>query len=160
MPEVDELLKTFRELVRVEKIDDGVAVHYHVDGGLPDERYSEEIEVTGGGEVSVRLEDRLNDVELRAISGRVPPTLLLEWLRRFAALLDNTASPGDIEFVPESLVGVITLRVGEQRTARMFRPDEDADLLPAKIVDESRLDEVLKHVLHSLDKPLQVTEED
>jgi hypothetical protein len=103
-----------------------VKVTVRIAGGIPSERLEEEYEVSGSGRVSHRFSDTLKDAGTVRGSGRLDAAELRELLDAVARGTEGLVPRSKARFLPDTVVGKLTIEVGGKKTELYFLPDESA----------------------------------
>jgi hypothetical protein len=121
---MSELSERFRELVNRGDLRQDVRVVYQISGGIPEERVEEEFRVSGSNEAQSRLGGVRTAGAAREVSAELDRTETQQLFQRVASSLDELVSRSEAGFLPDSLVGSVTIEVrGEQETL-YFLADE------------------------------------
>ena len=133
----DTRLRTLRKFV--ERVQQGrtadMAVLYRVSGGLP--KYEEELRLHGNGQVKAHVRDALDLTSAKTVAVELDETEVRELFRDVATGLEELATQQDFSFVPDALVGSITVEVEGERAELFFAPrgggrTREGKQLPAK----------------------------
>jgi hypothetical protein len=121
-PTEDEVIRKLRERASRGELD-GIDVTYRVTGGAPAEGVvDEEVQLSGPGRVKARV--RTPATTLREASDEVPEAELKELLEKIGAGAGELIPRSEARFVPDSIVGQITVRVDGDEASFFFLPDE------------------------------------
>jgi hypothetical protein len=137
-----EVIRRFRE--RVERDDlDGVDVTYRVCGGMPAEgRVDEELRLSGHASAA-EAEDRSTALAApRKASSPVERNELGNLLRNLGPELDSLVTRAEARFLPDSVVGSITIAVDGEEETLFFLADEEE----SQVQDESLPQETSKGI--------------
>ncbi len=124
MPEADkrEVLAKFRRKLTEQDTDD-LRVHMRISGGMPGERFeSREVTLRGTRQVQARAEDTDGPLEG---SSPLDESEAFEVLRGLADGADDLVDRSEARFLPDSLVGTVTIDVGGDTTTLYFLADEE-----------------------------------
>lgn len=118
-----DVVRRFVERAQAESTT-GLLAKYRISGGAPGDSVDEHVEV--GGDETVRFHVR-DEVAMR--SGDVESALArgetVEVLRSLAGALPEMLSREEARFLPDALVGTVTIEVDGQATTLFFHPDRD-----------------------------------
>jgi hypothetical protein len=101
-----------------------VKVTVRIAGGIPSQRLEEEYEVSGSGRVSHRFSDMLKESKPVRGSGRLNAAELRELLDAVARGTEGLVPRSMARFLPDTVVGKLTIEVGQKKTELYFLPDE------------------------------------
>ena len=129
----------FRESLGEEELPAGMRVVYRVSGGMPHERLEHEFALTGAGRSDVRMADELEAAMApQEASADLDQVEVRELLEQIGVSLDELVPRSEARFLPDSLVGSITIEVDGEAAEFFFLADEDQrvaaeeDRLPAE----------------------------
>lgn len=129
-PAESQVLRRFRERLDRGAIANDVKITYRVSGGMPRERVEEEVELSGDGAVRLMTRDVRRAVPAQEVSTSLDDAVAADLLKRLGGTLDNLVSRSEARFLPDSLVGTVTVEVGGDAATLYFQADE-AELLPS-----------------------------
>jgi hypothetical protein len=121
---MSELSERFRELVNQGDLRQNVRVVYRVSGGMPEEHVEEEFRLSGSKEAESRLVDARTAEAAQEVSAELDRTETQQLFQRVASSLDELVSRSEAGFLPDSLVGSVTIEVGGERETLYFLADE------------------------------------
>jgi hypothetical protein len=104
-----------------------IKVTLRIAGGMPDERIEEEVQVSGTGRVSFKASDMLKKSAPAGASGTLDADELRELLAEVAAGAEGTeglCTRAQARFLPDSVIGRLTVEAGGQKTDLFFLSDE------------------------------------
>ena len=112
-------------------------ITYRVSGGPPTRRLERTLEISGTGAVSVRHLDQLVATRAREVKSTLAPERITELLRLLleSRLLENVATGGG--FLPDSVIGAITISDGVSAITYYFLADEQKRRLKRIELDPS-----------------------
>jgi hypothetical protein len=119
------LLSTIRAIVdRAEEPQQRHRIIYRVSGGPPTRRLEYALEVQGSGSVTLHLVDELRGHRTRTVESKLSSAAVMDIFRALmdARLLENVDTGGG--FLPDSLIGSITVEDGASRITFHFLADE------------------------------------
>lgn len=152
-PRESEVVGKFREHLSLKGPTEDVKVVYRVSGGMPHERVERQFELTGEGEATVTVEDALAGIPRQEASGDLDPSETGALLDQLGMGLDGLVPRGQARFLPDSVVGTITIEVDGEVATLYFLPDEDArqaqdkDIAPAMSTAIQQIEEISKRLL-------------
>jgi hypothetical protein len=115
----------FRKSLSDEKLPEDMRVVYRVAGGMPHERLEHEFTLTGGGRSDVRMGDELRGIAPQEAYADLDQTEARDLLEQIGVSLDELVPRSEARFLPDSLVGSITIEVGGETAELFFLADED-----------------------------------
>lgn len=121
----EHLLARTRAIVqRTEKPTKQYKITYCVAGGPPSRRLEHTFEIRGDGTVTVRHVDELAQARPRELKSALPPDRVTEVFRDLleSRLLENVDTGG--AFLPDSIIGAITISDGMGTITYHFLADE------------------------------------
>jgi|SRR5215218_2091447 hypothetical protein len=125
MPEADKqevLAKLRRKLT--ERDTDNVRLHLRISGGMPGEQLqSQDVTLLGTRQVQARAEDT-EGPPLEA-SSALDENQAYEVLRQLADGADDLVDRSEARFIPDSLVGAVTIEVEGDTTTLYFLADKE-----------------------------------
>ena len=97
---------------------------YRVSGGPPTRRLEQTLEIHGTGSITCYLMDKLHGQRKRRFKHKFPPDKVIDIFRELLAsrLLENIDT--DKGFLPDSIIGSITIEHGISRITYYFLADE------------------------------------
>jgi hypothetical protein len=121
-----DVIRQFRERVG-RGVLRGIQVTYRVTGGMPAEgRVDEELRVSGDGTSTARsLSDGPGTRSPQEASARLRSQEIRQVLEQLAQGIDSLVPRSQARFVPDSLVGSITIEVDGNEETRYFLAEED-----------------------------------
>ena len=128
----------FRKSLGEEELPENMRVVYQVSGGMPHERLEHQFTLTGGGRSDVRRADELSARAPEEAYADLDPVEARDLLEQIGVSLDELVPRSEARFLPDSLVGSITIEVDGEAAEFFFLADEDqrvaaeADRLPAE----------------------------
>ncbi len=124
-PSEAEVVKRFFGRLEKESPTDEFKVMYRVSGGAPEERYEEEVDMTGAGDASVKVMDTLISREQKRARGTLSPEEVREILSEVQSGLDSLVPAEEARFLPDSMVGSITIELAGKKETFYFLANED-----------------------------------
>jgi hypothetical protein len=97
---------------------------YRVSGGVPIERPADqELHISGDGSVTLR---RISGSEgLQLITAKLDQSDIVRLFQQLSSGMTSLVPRDQAKFIPDSVVGSITIEVDGQQTTRYFLVDED-----------------------------------
>lgn len=142
MSKTFDVIRKFRERVDGLDLATDLKVVYRIAGGMPSERVEEEVQVSGSGEVRVKTRDVLRSIPAREVTQRLEATEIIDLFRRVGPGLDSLIPRSEARFLPDSVVGSITIEVGGEETTLFFLADEEERRAQAKRIAPQAADVV------------------
>ena len=125
-PTESEVVEQYREYMAQEEFPEDVKITYRVSGGMPSERYDEEVEPRASRQVNLSRRDVLGTAMPEEAAGELEQSEMDELLQQIGAGLDSLATRDEASFLPDSLIGTITIEVdGEEETFYFLADEED-----------------------------------
>lgn len=125
-PREEQVIQKFRGLLARGEFPENIRVVYRVAGGMPSERVEEEFELLGSKQVKVRRRSMLDTAIPEEASTELEQAEVLELLQQLGTGLDGLVTRSEARFLPDSLVGTITIEVeGEEATLYFLADEED-----------------------------------
>ena len=115
-----------------------VEVSFLVEGGAPGERFFEHVVIDSDGNAQYEVEDKLLRRRRRTANARLDPTMLRSAFVSARDCARGEYRPYAQQIPPDSLVGSVTVRSGEQRDTVHF-PIEQAETVRKLATAQSRL---------------------
>jgi hypothetical protein len=119
-----EIIKKFRESIAKGAFDQDIKVTYVVSGGMPSERLEEELVLSGSGEAKVKYADRIKLTAPQEAFTSLDLTETRLVFEKVASSLDNLIPRSKARFLPDSMVGSITIEVDGKQTTLFFPVEE------------------------------------
>jgi hypothetical protein len=119
-----EVVTKFRRAVERGDLGD-VRVVYRVSRGEPGERIDEEIRLSGADSASLRARDELRPSAAAEVAERLEAEEATSMYRETASALDAMVPRSEARFVPDSVVGMLTIGVGGEEETLYFLADEE-----------------------------------
>lgn len=120
-----ETIKKFRDRTARGDIRDDMRITYRVSGGMPHESVHEELTLSGGGGAKAVMRDALRPM----LSGEAPAKLeeaeARDIFKQVGLGLDDMVTRSEARFVPDSVVGSVTIEVEGDKTTLYFLADEE-----------------------------------
>jgi hypothetical protein len=121
---MSELSERFRALVNRGDLRRDVRVVYQISGGIPEEHVEEEFRLSGSNEAESRFADERTAEAAREVSAELDRAETQQLFQRVASSLDELVSRSEAGFLPDSLVGSVTIEVEGERETLYFLADE------------------------------------
>jgi hypothetical protein len=134
-------------------LSDDIKITLRVAGGMPHERNEEEYIVYGSGRTILSMKD----VQKMEFSAELNKSILTDFFRRLEEGLDSLATRSNARFLPDSLIGSITIDVaGEKTTLYYLAKEEDQAIQRQQIAPQ--INEYLQHLRKMYKKCLEQKE--
>lgn len=114
-----------RNQAEVGRLQDDVAIVYRLKGGSGDQNIDESVIVSASGELLVRVRDELKrkpEGEARVEIGRDEA---LDLCRLLLQGIESMIPASKARFIPDTLVGLVSLVIGDQKETFYFEADEE-----------------------------------
>jgi hypothetical protein len=144
MSKTSEIIRKFRERVDLKDITEDLKVVYRIAGGMPSERVEEELQLTGSGKARVKERDVLKSIPAREVSRELDESEVIDLFRKVGPGLDSLVPREEARFLPDSLIGSITIEVDGEETILFFLADEEQRLAQDKPI-APQVAEVVQH---------------
>jgi hypothetical protein len=131
-PKESRVKEKFRRLLTQESLSEDVQVFYRVAGGMPEERIEHEFELAGDGRARVRMADALRDMPAQETSAELDQDETRKLLEEVGVSLDELVPRSEARFLPDSVVGMITIEAEGERATFFFLADEDQRIAEAR----------------------------
>jgi hypothetical protein len=128
------VVEHFRDRVRGAAMQ-GVRVTLRVAGGFPSERLDHRLVLLGDGEARLDVNDARDPTAGGSREEKLDADSIASLYAEIDGRLDRFASGGQAAFVPDSLVGFLTIEVDGDAAELVFGPDQS--LLPSSRETES-----------------------
>lgn len=122
----ESVISRLRKQLEKGRLTDDVSVVYRVQGGTHGEHTEESVVLSATGGARVRVSDALGRKrtgEARELLGR---EAVLVAVRELGAAIDDLVPQSEARFVPDSLVGSVTIGIGDETETYYFLADEEA----------------------------------
>jgi hypothetical protein len=118
-----QLIREFREVLARDELAEDVTVVYGVSGGIPGQRVGDR-EAFGGEVTDLKLAGDGNLTAPGAPAVQLDPAETRQLLELVASSLDSMVPEGEARFVPDSVIGSVTIGVGGNEATLYFLADE------------------------------------
>jgi hypothetical protein len=134
MPKSDipEIIKKARTRVNDNALDERLNIIFKISGGVPSKRIEYEFRLSGDGKIKALMSDdlyRLSNKEAVDMLGKKETRSLIE---NILAGSDEIVPLPKAKFVPDSLVGSITIEIDGESARFFFHPEEKKEIISAK----------------------------
>jgi hypothetical protein len=120
------VIQKFRERLGRDDLAEDVEIVYRVAGGMPHQRVEHELRLSGGGKAEVKMQNALRDIPAQTAVGELDQAEIRELFQKVDSGLDGLVPRSEARFVPDSVVGRITIQVGGDAITLYFEPEEEA----------------------------------
>lgn len=120
------VLERVREQAMAGELADNVTIVYRVSGGAPGQRYSESVVLTASGKARITVQDELEGEPGADVHDEIGHQVALEVCHLLAAGLQCLIPESEAQFVPDALVGSISVGIGDEAETYYFDADEEA----------------------------------
>lgn len=135
-----EVVEKFRKSLSEEELSEEIRVVYRVAGGMPHERLDHEFALTGVGKSDVRMGDELRAMAPQEASAELDQIETRDLLEQIGVSLDELVPRSEAQFLPDSVVGSVTIEVDGETATLFFLADEDQRIAQEedRLSDEER----------------------
>lgn len=123
-----KILDEFKKRVDDGELREDLQVTYRVSGGAPSKWREEEVRLTGSGRQSARVDDDLQPAAAAKARGKLGKDETLGLMRQIVAGLDGLIPRSEARFVPDSVIGSVSIELGGEQADFFFLADEDERL--------------------------------
>lgn len=121
----EPLLSRFRRQVEDGRLEDNVSIIYRVHGGTPGEDLDESVVVAADGRARVIVKDALGRKRGGDTLDDLGRSSVLELAKTVAAGIDDLVTESEARFVPDALVGSVSIAIGSETETFYFQADEE-----------------------------------
>jgi hypothetical protein len=118
------IIQKFREGVDRGIFPEDMKVVYRIAGGMPSQRLEEEFTISGNGKTEVKTLDMLESKPEERASLNLNQADTHEVFEKIKLILDSMVPLEKTNFLPDSLVGSVTLELGGEKTTLYFPVEE------------------------------------
>lgn len=129
-----KVIQKFREHLDRESLTEDIKVVYRVAGGMPHERIEEEFTLSGRGRAKVMVRDVLRSIPAQEASGELDQVETRDLLQQIESGLDSLVPRSEARFIPDSVVGSITVEVNGEEETLYFLVDEEERLAQERAI--------------------------
>lgn len=119
-----KIIKKFRESIDVGFFPEDTKVIYRIAGGMPSQRLEEEFIISGNGKTEVKTLDMLASKPTERASLSLNKADTCKVFQKIKLSLDSMVPLEKTNFLPDSLVGSVTIEVGGEKTTLYFPVEE------------------------------------
>lgn len=120
-----EVVQKFRRHLQRQRLTKQVKLIYQVSGGMPSERLEEEVQILGNGETSVKFRDQLRVPRTQEAHTKLSSDETREILHQIETGIGSLVPRSEARFLPDSVVGSITIDVEGEEETFYFLVDEE-----------------------------------
>lgn len=128
------VIQEFRDRVAKGELTEDVTVSLRLSGGAPSQRLEQEFSLSGGGREKVVASDALRAMPARAASQDLGNRETRELFQQIASGLEGLVPRAEASFLPDSVVGWITIEVDGEQEELFFLADEEDQAVQEKPV--------------------------
>ena len=121
---IQGVIQKFHERIDRGNLTDDTKIVYRVAGGFPHERI-EEYCLSGSGTATLLRQDRLNSIPRQELSTTLDQTESRELFQQIRSGLASLIPQSQARFLPDSVVGSLTVEVDGERETFYFLPQEE-----------------------------------
>jgi hypothetical protein len=133
-PLESKAVQKLREYLDRESLTEDIKVVYRVAGGMPHERIEEEFRLSGGGKANTMVRDVLRSIPAQEASGELDQAETRDLLQQIESGLGSLVPRSEARFLPDSVVGSITIEVDGEQETLFFLVDEEERLAQEKAI--------------------------
>lgn len=134
-PPESEVIQKFHDRIDAGEITD-IEIVYRITGGMPDERKDiPEISLSGAGASTVTVRDPQGISLLQEASAELDQAETQALFQQMRSGIDSLVIRSEARFLPDSLVGSITIKVNGEEATLYFLVDEKDRLIQGKPID-------------------------
>lgn len=122
-----KLIQKYHRHINRKRLSKQLKVVYRVAGGMPSERVEEEVQLLGNGEVTVKFRDQLKSPEVQEASAKLAAGETRQILQQLEAAFGSLVPRSGANFVPDSVVGSITVEIEGEAETYYFLVDEEQE---------------------------------
>lgn len=149
-----KLISSFRQRLESGQLGDDVGVTYRLQGGAPGEQISEELNVPVGQAAHMTIRDEIHPTRSGEALVELDAKEVENLLAALGPSLEELTPASDAHFVPDSLVGSITINVGGETTTLYFLADEQ-EAAAQKVAITPSISQVLLQIHRVKDRIIQ-----
>lgn len=123
-----EIIKKLRTRIDSGDLDDKTTVTFRISGGMPSQRLERELKLSGNGKAKTVIHDKLHSIPRKEASKNLDIAETRDLLDKISLSLDELLPLSEIKFLPDSLVGSITIDVDGKQIELFFHPEEEEAL--------------------------------
>lgn len=127
-----EIVRKFRECVDRRTPTEDIKVIYRIAGGMPSQRVEEEFRLSGSGKAKVKARDVLRSIPPQEVSEELDQAETRDLFQKIGSSLDSLVPRSEAHFLPDSVVGSITVEVDGEEATLYFLADEEERLAQDK----------------------------
>ena len=119
------VIQKYREHLGRDDLTEDVQIVYRVAGGMPHQRIEHEFRLSGGGKAEVKMQDALRDIPAQKAAGELGQTETRDLFQKVESGLDRLVPRSEARFLPDSVIGMITVEVDGEAVTLFFEPEEE-----------------------------------
>jgi len=112
------------------RLNDDVGIIYQVQGGVHGEQLNESVTLTATGSTRVQVSDALGKKHSGDVHAELGRETVLKLVRTITAGIDDLIPKSKARFVPDSLVGSVSIGIGDEAETYYFHADDEMALPP------------------------------
>jgi hypothetical protein len=128
------IVESVKKAVDQNTLSDDVHVVYRLAGGLPHERIDEVIKLSGTGALQWSKHDAQHLPTALKSSTRLESAQTREVFREVAAGIKSLVPRSEARFLPDTVVGSITIVVSDHEETFYFEPDSNGRITPYRMI--------------------------
>lgn len=139
-----EIAKKFSERVERGDLTEDIKVIYRISGGMPSQHVEEEFRLSGSGKAKVMERDVLRSIPAQEFTGEIDRAETGKLFQAIVPCLDSLVPRSEAHFLPDSIVGSITIQVGGEEATLYFLVDEEERMSQNKPI-APQMTETIQH---------------
>lgn len=150
------VIDQFHNRVVNHELDDKIYFDYRSEGGIPSQRFEEGFKLSGSGDAWVMHHEVVRSIPRREAELKLDDNETEELFRLITAGARSLLPMEDAGFIPDSVVGTLTMEVEDAKTILFFlalerdRLDQDQMIAPEMIEALERLREITRQALREI----------
>jgi hypothetical protein len=129
-----EIKQKFREFAARKKLPEDLKVTCRLTGGMPSEHTEEEFTLVSKGKATVMARNMLDTAIPYEASEKLQSAETRGLLQQIGEGLDSLVTRSEARFLPDSLVGAITIEVGGEKATFYYLADDEDRLAQDKSI--------------------------
>lgn len=121
--EKNGILKKFSHSIKHSNLTENISIAYKIAGGIPEYRKVEEFILSGDGNARVISQDLKKSQSLKKIETKIDPSGTKKLFMEVIPHLKNLMLRSEAKFLPDSLIGSVTIQIGDEKQKYYFMTD-------------------------------------
>lgn len=119
------VVEKLRRQIKKGKLAKNVALTYHLQGGVGENRVDETMEVVAPGKLHLRVQDELKRKACGETCADLKDSETLNLYQTLLSAVDRMVPIAEARFVPDTLVGCVSFIIGDEKQTFCFNADEE-----------------------------------